>query len=139
MPPTEEAGPGQRRYTNNKFHFSLLYPNTLVVHEYQEQGGALTVVFEDAASGDEFQIYVTPYNGTKITAQRFKLDEPSGVHLDPTAIVVDGAPAEMFFSKNTVMGDTREVWFIHSYLYEVTTDKSLDSWLSHIMQTWHFI
>jgi hypothetical protein len=45
----------------------------------------------------------------------------------------------MFFGSNSVMGDTREIWFIHgSFLYEVTTYKELDSWLAPIMQTWQF-
>jgi hypothetical protein len=38
------------------------------------------------------------------------------------------------------MGDAREVWFIKSgYLFEVTTYKPLDSWLSQILQTWKFL
>jgi hypothetical protein len=33
----------------------------------------------------------------------------------------------------------REIWFIHGgFLYEVTTYKQLDSWLTPIMQTWQF-
>ena len=46
----------------------------------------------------------------------------------------------MFFGSNSIMGDTREVWFVHGgYLFEVNTYKDLDSWLSQIMQTWVFI
>jgi hypothetical protein len=48
------------------------------------------------------------------------------------------APA-MFYGNNSIMGDTREIWFIHGgFLYEVTTYKQLDSWLAPIMQTWQF-
>jgi hypothetical protein len=43
----------------------------------------------------------------------------------------------MFFGRNSIMGDTREVWFVHSgSLFEVTTYKELDAWLSQIMATW---
>jgi hypothetical protein len=46
----------------------------------------------------------------------------------------------MFFSQNPVMGETREVWFIKDgYLYEVTTYRELDSWLSQIMATWQWL
>jgi hypothetical protein len=46
----------------------------------------------------------------------------------------------MFYGSNSVMGDTREIWFIHGgFLYEVTTYKELDSRLVPIMQTWQFI
>jgi hypothetical protein len=82
---------------------------------------------------------VTPYSGALITEQEFKLDEPSGVDNQPTHVTVDGVPATMFFGNNSVMGDTREIWFIHGgFLYEVTTYKQLDSWLAPIMQTWQF-
>ena len=84
-------------------------------------------------------MFVTPYADTHVTAQRFRVDEPSGVMQSPTDIVIDGTHATMFFGKNAIMGDTREVWFIHgAYLYEVTTYKELDTWLAAIMQTWKF-
>ena len=58
----------------------------------------------------------------------------------PTDIIVDGTRATMFFGNNSIMGDTREVWFIHGgFLYEVTTYKEFDTWLAGIMQTWKFI
>ena len=58
----------------------------------------------------------------------------------PTDILVDDARGTMFFGKNGIMGDTREVWFIHGgFLYEVTTYKELDTWLGGIMRTWKFI
>ena len=45
----------------------------------------------------------------------------------------------MIYGSNSVMGDTREIWFIHAgLLYEVTTYKQLDSWLVPILQTWQF-
>jgi hypothetical protein len=41
----------------------------------------------------------------------------------------------MFYGNNSIVGDTCEIWFIHGgFLYEVTTYKELDSWLSPIMQ-----
>ena len=132
---------GDKQYTNAAFHFSLSYPSDLTVNQYNESGGALTVTFvtRDGTNGG-FQIYVTPYSDTTITPVRFKLDEPSGVMQDQTAIVIDGTPATMFYGTNVAMGDSREVWFIHGgFLYEVTTYKQLDSWLAGIMQTWQFI
>jgi hypothetical protein len=56
-----------------------------------------------------------------------------------TAVIIDGVPATAFYGSNSVMGDTREIWFIHGrFLYEVTTTNQLDSWLVPIMQTWQF-
>ena len=59
---------------------------------------------------------------------------------DAQDIAVDGMPAKSFFGYNDQMGDTREVWFIHGgFLYEVTTYKPLDTWLTAILQSWKFI
>jgi len=77
--------------------------------EYKEQGGGVTVSFQDTKTDQGFEVYVTPYADKQITPQRFKLDEPSGVIQSPTDVVIDGARATMFFGNNTIMGDTREV------------------------------
>src|SRR5262252_8086058 len=44
----------------------------------------------------EFQIYAAPIIGTKITEERFMMDEPSGVRNDQTETSVDGAQALAF-------------------------------------------
>jgi hypothetical protein len=74
----------------------------------------------------------------EITEARFQLDEPSGVVNQLTHVTVNEVPATMFFGSNSVMGDTREIWFIRGFFYEVTTYKEFDSWLTPIMQTWQF-
>ena len=74
--------------------------------------------------GDE----LTPYNNSQITDAQFKLDEPSGVKIDPTDVTVDGASGIEFLSSAPRLNDTREVWFIHGgFLYEVPTYKELDA------------
>ncbi len=131
---------GYLSYTNQQYHFALLYPPNVRLKEYQEGGGAFTAAFQDLSTNEGFEVYVTPYSDSQVTLARFNEDEPSGVLEDPTTIVVDGTPAVMFYGSNAVMGDTREVWFIKGgYLYEVTTYKELDQWLSQIMATWKFI
>ena len=139
-PTTNDTGQGKRNYSNGTFHFSILYPDTLSAKEYKEQGGALTVSFQDANPNEGFEVYIAPYTDKQITAQRFKMDEPSGAFVQPTDVLVDGTPGTMFFGHNAMMGDTREVWFIHrGFLYEVATYKELDTWLAGIMQTRKFI
>ena len=140
VPATSHVTEDMLGYSNKDFHFGLLFPNNLRATEYKEQGGAFTVSFQDPNTNEGFQVYVTPYNGKQIDTARFKLDEPSGVYQEPTDVVIDGTQGTMFFSANTVMGNTREVWFIRGgFLYEVTTYKELDTWLAGIMQTWKFI
>lgn len=134
-PPT-----GFREYHSATYHFSLFYPDTLLLKEYAEPGTARTLTFESSeGDGKEFQIFIVPYGEKTVSEARFKQDIPSGVIIDTTDIVVDGVSATMFFSTNTVMGETREVWFInHGFLYEVTTEKESDAWLAQIMQSWKF-
>jgi hypothetical protein len=130
---------GYLPYDNQHYHFSVYYPPTLQLHTYDEEGGGFTAAFQNPTTNVGLEVYVTPYSGTQITEQEFKLDEPSGVMNQPTHVTIDGVQATMFFGSNSVMGDTREIWFIHGgFLYEVTTYKQLDSWLAPIMQTWQF-
>jgi hypothetical protein len=131
---------GYLPYSNPQFHFSLSYPRNLQVQEYKETGGGLTVTFQDIVTDQEFQVYVSPYSDSEITDAQFKLDEPSGVKIDPTDVAVDGARGIEFFSNAPRLNDTREVWFIRGgFLYEVTTYKELDAWLQPILESWRFI
>jgi len=117
-----------------------LYPDELAAEEYQEQGRALTVTFQNSDNSEAFEVYVTRYSGTQITPAEFEADEPSGVMQQPTDVTIGGVRATMFYGNNPIMGDTREVWFINGgYLYEVATYKSLDTWLAGTMQSWKFL
>ena len=101
---------------------------------------SIALGFQNQASEQGFEIFITPYNEPTITQQRFLMDEPSGVMNDPVYVLVDGVPATEFFSTNPAMGASREIWFLHGgYLYEVTTPQPLNSWLMQIMGTWQFI
>jgi hypothetical protein len=140
VPQTTQVTAEMRGYENRDFRFGLLYPQNLSVREYKEQGGALSVIFEDPSDGKGFQIYVTPYGDGQITKERFQMDVSSGVMKEPTDVMVGGVRGTMFLSTHSLMGETREVWFINNgFLYEVVTYKQLDEWLSGIMQTWQFI
>ena len=75
-----------------------------------------------AAGEPGFQISVAPINGTKITPERFNMDEPSGIKLEPHDTVIDGASGIAFFGFDARVGQTREIWFIHNhFLFEVMT------------------
>lgn len=137
--PAQSDPQGFSRYLNATFHFTLLYPHTLNVREYKEKDGSFSVTFEEPTGQKGFQIYVTKYDSEQITRERFLLDSPSGVMSEPTDVIIDGVRGTMFFGRHSLMGETREVWFIRNgYLYEVATYKELDSWLGSIMATWKF-
>lgn len=133
------APAGSKLYASSKYGFSLLYPNSLAVHEYDEGGGAMTITLQNPQDAKGFQIFVVPYSGSQVSEARFKEDEPSGVREGVKTVSIDGASGASFYSTNLALGDTAEVWFIHGgYLYEVTTLKPLSSWLSDILATWQF-
>lgn len=131
---------GTREYRSPIFRFSLFYPHDLQVWEHGQGSSDTTIVFEDPRGDKGFQIFVIPYSEDQITPEQFKKDVPSGVMKDPVDIMLDGVRATMFFSKDPILGETREVWFIkNGFLYEVTTYKALDAWLASILSTWKFL
>jgi hypothetical protein len=131
---------GQLEYRNEQYKFALFYPNNLAVKTYDEGDGASTIIFQNAATVQGFQIFIVPYAGAQVSQERFMQDEPSGVRQSPKDITIDGATGTSFYSANAALGETAEVWFIHNgYLFEVTTLKPLAGWLSQSMATWQFI
>lgn len=131
---------GWREYRNNTYHFSLFYPETLSVKEFDEGGGASAIVFQNLEEGKGFQIFIVPFSGNQITDERFRKDVPSGLKKELKDITVDSAMGASFYSVNTILGETAEVWFIkNGFLYEVTAPRALDQWLSEIMRYWRFI
>jgi hypothetical protein len=70
---------GYLPYSNQQYHFAVYYPPNLQLHTYDEDGGGFTAAFQNPTTNVGFEVYVTPYSGTQITEQEFKLDEPSGV------------------------------------------------------------
>lgn len=134
-----EVPPGLYEYRSKSYHFSVLFPQELKVLEYGGKGDSLTVTFgEGVAQG--FQIFATPYNLARVTAERFAKDNPSGVFVEPVEAIVAGVPATLFFGLTVGLGETREVWFIRKgILYEVNARRQDDEWLGRIMQTWMFV
>lgn len=131
---------GWREYRSATYRFSLLYLQELAMNEHVEEGGAMTITFQNPDKGEGFQIFIVPYNESQVSPARFKMDIPSGVRTDMTDVTIDGAVGAAFYSTHALLGDTREVWFIKGgYLYEVTTLKPLEAELVPILQTWQFI
>ncbi|MFZ2484725.1 MAG: hypothetical protein WAX80_02115 [Minisyncoccia bacterium] len=127
-------------YRSLDYKFSLLYPEGMSVKEFDEGGGAKTVIFENTEIVSGFQIFVVPYGDNKISEERFRMDVPSKVRTDLKNIEVGGVEATSFYSTNFVLGDTYEIWLINNgYLYELTTLKQLEPFLNEVVATWEFI
>jgi len=140
LPKERPAPVGYKEYHSATYRFSLFFPQDLTPRTYKEPGTAMTVTFEDPFGNRGFQVFIVPYGEEKITPERFKADVPSGVITNSKSIVLDGVPAEAFYSSSRALGDTYEIWFIyHGFLYEVTTYKAYDTWLREIMSSWKFL
>lgn len=127
-------------YVNEKLNFSLAYPSDLDYQEFDEGGGSFTILFKNTDATKTFQIFVTPHVGWFVSPERIAMDIPSRKVESPIEVTVNGAKGTIFFSEHPSLGATREAWFLHGdYLYEVTTYRDLDEWLSYIMSTWKFI
>jgi len=130
---------GMLEYKSGLFRFSLFYPGDLKFRE-MGVGSDTTILFENPETGKGFQIFIVPYPESEISQEQFKKDLPAGIMTDLVDILIDDLPAIMFYSRDPAIGDTREVWFVkNGFLYEVTTYRDLDAWLSSIMQTWQFL
>ncbi|MDB5189262.1 MAG: hypothetical protein JWL82_219 [Parcubacteria group bacterium] len=135
-----EVPSGTREYRSVAYHVSLLYPEGLSVAERTENGGARTIVFQNPDTQEGFQIFIVPYTDAKVSQARFRADLPTGVRENEHAAIVGGVPGASFDSTDLSLGETREIWFIHGgYLYEVTSLRTLDTWLNGIMETWLFL
>ncbi len=128
-------------YENPGHRFSFAHPPGLSVKEYDEGNNSVTLVFSENGSSRSFQIFITPYTEDHITSERFSMDAPSGVIENPVEVVIGGsARGSVFDGEHALLGKTREVWFIHGgFLFEVTTYRDLDAWISEIMATWVFL
>ncbi len=135
---THPMSAGVNQYKSLIFSFSIMIPSSMKVYEYDDGTSATTITFEET-EGRKFQIFVVPYAEEYVTEEQFKKDLPSGTMREPIDIIIDGTPAKMFFS--TIEGvEMREVWFIRNgFLYEITTQRENDEWLSGVMKEWKFI
>lgn len=135
-----ETRPGWKTFISTRYNFTIQFPEAMQNADYQEDTGIDTVVFQDNAVPEGFQIYIQPYAGEKITDAQFKRDMPTGVRRDIRSATVGGVPAVVFYGNEQMLGDTYEVWFIHNgFLYEITTPKPLESRLNDILASLRFI
>lgn len=136
-------------FIHKKHNFSFNYPSDLKVSNFREGEGE-QILFQgengDPAGGGAswFQIYITPWDeGEGITVDRIKQDLPDILIKEPQFVILGprqkegvGPKALIFFSQETGLGETREVWFVQEgNLYQITAYKKLDSMIGEILST----
>jgi hypothetical protein len=129
-------------YVHKKYNFTFNFPSNLKTSNFNEGGGE-QIQFQ-GTNGDWFQIYITPWDeGDTITPERIKKDIPDIVIKDPQQVILGpnqkdgvGPHALIFISKDSSLGETREVWFaMNGNLYQVTTYKKLDTLVGKVLST----
>jgi hypothetical protein len=139
MKPQRTPPSGYKEFRSEFYKFQLFYPDNFEVKEYKGEESTATYTFK-AADGHSLEIFIVPYGDRQISEARFKMDEPSGILDQMSTSTIDGALAASFYGRDPSMGDTAEVWFIgRGFLYEITTYKELDQWLSQQLATWQFL
>ncbi len=137
---TTAASVGGVLYTNNQYHFTLRYPEGLVLKEFDEGADSWTAVFQAPGEKVGFQIYITPHASDTISGEVIRRDVPSGKiedlqeeYLRPDLLVAT------FWSEAPLTGRNREIWFIHGgYLYEFTAYAPAEGMLREVLQTLMF-
>jgi len=131
---------GYVKYENKQYGFSFYHAQEAEVSEYDEGGGAMTVVLENKSTVRGMQIFIVPYNEPLISEERFKMDVPSGVRKNVEDTILDGVRAVTFNSYDERLGETREIWVIHNgYLFEITTMSGTGNWFIPVIQSWRFL
>jgi|SRR3989344_3252966 len=130
-------------FVHKGYGFSLNFPSNMVASNFREGEGEM-INFQDNQNDDWFQVYITPWDEEEgISVERIKQDLPDISITAPQQVVIGprqqegvGPVALIFFSQDSGLGDTREVWFIaEGNLYQITTYKRLDSMLGLILST----
>jgi len=127
------------RYKDPALGFSVDYPEGFIVNDTGEDNVKI-LVFSKTSSEESFQIFIMPYDELgPITQERILIDQPKIVIKDPQTVEIAGGEALVFFSKDTDIGDVREVWFVHQdRLYQASTYAKYDELLSKVMATFRF-
>lgn len=132
-------------FIHKGYNFTLNYPSNMTASNFREGGGE-QIQFQGEGA-DWFQIFVTVWDEPgDITVARIKQDIPDIVITTPQKAIIGprqkegvGPHALIFFSKDSGLGETREVWFVSGgYLYQVTSRKSFDLKLGQILSTLSF-
>ena len=132
-------------FIHKGYGFSLNFPINMTASNFKEGDGEQIIFQGD--NGDWFQMYVSPWDEDEdISVARIKQDLPELVISNPQRVVLGPKQAEgigpnalIFYSQDSGLGETREIWFIYeSNLYQVTTYKRLDAMVGKILSTLEF-
>ena len=132
--------PNTKTYQSSVYHFSLYYPNDLSVKEEPGASGSIVILFEDQATVQGFDIFITPYDQPHKSRRRpFSRTSPPGScsrrRTSPSTArrpPSSSAPMKQW-AHRARYGSSTAVFSTKSPL----RNRS-NSWLLQIMETWQF-
>lgn len=132
---------GLATYDHETPFFAFAYPKELKVTELTEKNGN-EAIFLGGGEKQGFQLHFFPFDEEgPLTVERIRKDMPEVVIEEPQTALITSTQisAVLFWSNDTVLGKTRELWFIHDgYFYQLTTFPEYDTTLAGIMERWTF-
>ena len=127
-------------YTNTEYGFSFQHSGGFTVSEFAETQG--DIILLEKSAKENFQIYITPFDEEgPLTPERIGQDLPELTIAGLREIEVNSVKMLIFFSEDSSLGQTREVWFVWppspyphgNYLYQVTRPAAFDEGRSKIV------
>jgi hypothetical protein len=133
-------------YTDSQYGFYFQYPKDFTVTKFKEGEDGDTILIQQKAPSSSsgqagFQVFIAPFDEPgPLTKERITQDLPEmKITNAENRVLKNGVPALIFFSEETSLGKTREIWFIkNGYLYQISTTAALDSLVAQIIGTWMF-
>jgi len=107
----------------------------------EEEGGDV-ILATNPAYGMGFQIFIQPFDEPgPLTLERIRRDLPDFLmtNVVETELISDATPLLRFQSRDDVLGELREAWFIRDgFLYEISVHapsaEVMDAWLRGFLQ-----
>ena len=126
-------------YKDGQYGFSLSYPKSFNVSDFDDSGGKM-ILFKNAASDNGFQIFITAFDEPGvITKERILKDIPDMTISGDEYIDIGGEHALSFIGQDDLGGKMREIWLVHSgYLYRVKAYESFEEEMLKIINTIKF-
>ena len=128
-------------YIDSQYNFSFQYPKDFTATKFKEGEDGDTILIQQKDGKNGFQIFIASFDEPgPLTKERILQDLPEmKITEAENRVLKNGIPALIFFSEETSLGKTREIWFIQNgYLYQVSTTAALDSLVAQIVATWKF-
>ncbi|MBD3282063.1 MAG: hypothetical protein GF387_00400 [Candidatus Portnoybacteria bacterium] len=137
----ETNNPERKLYIDSQYNFSFQYPSSFVINKFQEAENTSTILVQEKETKKSFQIFISYFDEPgPLTKERILKDLPDLKIENPQQRVLkNGIVALIFFSEESSIGKTREIWFVYKdNLYQISTYKELDQLTAQMLQTWEF-